>query len=261
MAPQCTVIPVVDAFGYPVGLVERDTFLTQLAGPFGRSIYGNRPIAIVMDTKPLAVEADTYAGDFAATAVNVCADQLLKGFIIVDRGRYIGVGTMVDLLRAAAVERGEVAQRLSALAESLRQSTLDAERQRRLAEAVNEHIPTLVAVRSGDSKRFILLNKAGEAILGIDRTSFVDRTRDDLRLPELVQQIGRADAILDELSPATPREMHYIRPSDGEERLLRIAQMPIEMPDGDSILLSVAEDGPRHGTPWRGLSSSRTSIS
>lgn len=241
-APQCTVIPVVDSFGYPVGLIERDTFLTQLAGPFGRSIYGNRPISIVMDKKPLTVEAETNAGDFAATAVSACADQLLKGFIIVERGRYIGVGTMVDLLRAAAVERGEAAQRLSALAESLRQSNLDAERQRRLAEAVIEHIPTLVAVRTGDTKRFVLLNKAGEAILGVDRQSFVDRTRDDLRLPELVEQIGRSDAILDELPPASPREMQYTRPSDGETRLLRIAQMPIEMPDGKPILLSVGED-------------------
>ena len=114
--PNCLLLAVVDEAARPVGLVERNDFLTRLAGLYGRSTYGQRPISLIMDTQPLIVDADEPAGDFAEMALAQFSDKLLKGFIIVENGHYFGVGTVVDLLKSAILERTCNARRLERLA-------------------------------------------------------------------------------------------------------------------------------------------------
>jgi diguanylate cyclase (GGDEF)-like protein/PAS domain S-box-containing protein len=240
--PDCPLIAVIDDKACPIGLVERNSFLVRLAGPYGRSVYGERPISLIMESAPLLVEADTDSGVFARYALEGFSGQLIKGFIVVDQGRYLGVGAILDLLKATVAERAVNEQQLRVLAENLRKSNLDAERQRRFAEAVIEHIPSLVTVRSETDGVFVLANKAGEAILGLDRSEIVGKTVAEISPRALGRQLQSADKILSRLPPATIREIPFDLHDAGDARLLRIAQIPVAMPDDDSLILTVADD-------------------
>lgn len=240
--PDCPLIAVIDKNSCPIGLVERNSFLVRLAGPYGRSVYGERPISLIMEAAPLLVEADTDSGVFASYALDGFSGQLIKGFIVVDNGRYLGVGAIIDLLKATVAERAINEQQLRVLAENLRKSNIAAERQRRFAEAVIEHIPSLVTVRSETDGVFVLANKAGEAILGLDRSEIVGKTAVQIIPQALGRQLHDADRLLAKLPPATIREVPFDLHADGRKRLLRIAQIPVPMPDDDSLILTVADD-------------------
>ena len=239
---DCPLIAVVDDDCRPIGLIERNSFLTRLAGQYGRAVFGKRPIAPIMDSAPLLVDADTDAGDFAQYALDGHSGRLLKGFIVVEQGRYLGVGAVIDLLKAGVAERVVTEKRLRGLAENLRKSKLEAERQRRFAEAVIEHIPSLVTVRSATTGRFVLVNKAGAAILGVDRAGIVGKSVDEITPAVLGGQLAHADAVLQNLPPAMRRDLPFERAGSPDGRLLRVAQIPVEMPDGDPLVLTVAED-------------------
>ncbi|HEY0052890.1 MAG TPA: ATP-binding protein, partial [Caulobacteraceae bacterium] len=117
--PDTLAIPVV-VDGKPVGLVERDAFLIKLGGEHGRAVFGRRPIAWVMDDEPVVVEAATHLDAFCDSMLSERASSLMRGFIVTENGRYVGVGTALSLLQAAvsrerrrADEAAEQARRLA----------------------------------------------------------------------------------------------------------------------------------------------------
>ena len=97
--PDTLVIPVVED-GRPVGLVERHAFLLKIAGPFGHSLYANRPILHLMDTEPAVVEAGVSIDSFCDSLLKSGPGALMRGFIVTRDGGYHGVGTAVSLLQA-----------------------------------------------------------------------------------------------------------------------------------------------------------------
>jgi len=115
-SPDCALLAVVDDDDRPIGLVERNTFLMQFASHYGRAVFGARSITLIMDRHPIVVDAEIPAGDFAEDALNQFSDRLLKGFIVTEEDRYLGVGAVIDLLRSAVRERARSAQRLERLA-------------------------------------------------------------------------------------------------------------------------------------------------
>jgi signal transduction histidine kinase/ActR/RegA family two-component response regulator len=127
--PHTLVIAVVDADRRPVGLVERNAFLSTMAAAFGRELYGRRPIAALMNTAPMIVDADRGAEAFFDTLESSEPGVLLSGFIAVAHGRYGGVGTVLQVLQAGsalyrrrAEEMGELAKGL-AIAEAAAQAS------------------------------------------------------------------------------------------------------------------------------------------
>jgi diguanylate cyclase (GGDEF)-like protein/PAS domain S-box-containing protein len=241
-APDIPLIPVVDGQGTPIGLLERNAFMMHLAGQYGRAIYGRRPISLIMEEAPLVVEADTQAGDFAAMALRQEAQRLLKGFIIIEDGRYFGVGAVLDLLKAAANERIDTADRLEALSHDLRLSNAELARQRHVAEAVIEHIPSLISVQASGSGRIISLNSAGAAMLGVQRQALLGHTVAEVMPPEVGEWLREAEAALASLPSHTPHDMAFRRIDTGDPRILRVARIPVELPDDERLLLTVAED-------------------
>lgn len=95
------VIAVVDHDRRPVGLVERNTFIMKMASPYGRALYANRPISTLMDANPIVVDVEADVSAFTHDALNARAAELLKGFLVTDEGRYVGVGSALSLLRHA----------------------------------------------------------------------------------------------------------------------------------------------------------------
>jgi signal transduction histidine kinase/ActR/RegA family two-component response regulator len=114
--PDTLAIAVVDAEGRPIGLVERNDFFLKMAADFGRALFARRPISAVMDRSPMLVEAATPVDGFVAAAFRGSPGALLKGFIVVEEGRYYGVGAALDLLAVTSRENQRRAAEMEALA-------------------------------------------------------------------------------------------------------------------------------------------------
>jgi signal transduction histidine kinase/ActR/RegA family two-component response regulator len=115
--PDTLAIAVVDASGAPVGLVERNGFFLKMAADYGRALFAGRPVAAVMDKAPIVVEADTTLASFLAAAMQTSVSALLRGFVVTEGGRYLGVGTSLDLLAGAFAENERRAVDMAELAD------------------------------------------------------------------------------------------------------------------------------------------------
>ena len=125
--PNTLAIAVVDEENRPLGLVERNAFCLQMAAEFGRALYARRPISALMDCEPLLVEAEAGAETFFRTIDAAELGTLLRGFIVVSGGRYVGVGTALQVLQAGSALYRRRAEEMSELARNL--ATAEAEAQ------------------------------------------------------------------------------------------------------------------------------------
>jgi signal transduction histidine kinase/ActR/RegA family two-component response regulator len=99
--PDALVFAVVED-DRPVGLVERQTFLVELAGRNGCAEHAKTPIRELMDPEPVTIEASTGITVFSDSMLGARPSGLLRGFIVTDGGRYVGVGTMLSLLQVTS---------------------------------------------------------------------------------------------------------------------------------------------------------------
>jgi signal transduction histidine kinase len=97
--PTAPAFAVVDG-SVPVGLVDRLGFLARFATLYGRDLYGNRPVSLIMDPVPLVVECDLTVEAVCRELHAVKPGALQTGFILVRDGRYVGIAAGIDLLHA-----------------------------------------------------------------------------------------------------------------------------------------------------------------
>jgi len=117
--PNTLAIAVIDPEGRPLGLIERNAFCLKMAAEFGRALYARRPVSTLMDASPPLAEADASAETFFRTVDAAELNMLLRGFIVVQDGRYVGVGAGVQILQAGSVLYRQKAEDMSALARNL----------------------------------------------------------------------------------------------------------------------------------------------
>lgn len=96
--PTLLSLPVT-ADGVPLGVVRREELMNLLARRFGRELHGRDPISDFMDPAPLSIEKDVPVEQTSRLITDQAKINPLHEFIITDQGRYLGVGTLVDLLR------------------------------------------------------------------------------------------------------------------------------------------------------------------
>lgn len=96
--PELEVIPVVEN-GMPIGLISRRDLIDRFARLYSRDLYGKKPCTTFMDAKPLITDKDTSLQELSQIIVEADRHHLSNGFIITDRGRYLGMGTGQDLMR------------------------------------------------------------------------------------------------------------------------------------------------------------------
>lgn len=114
-------LPVVEQ-GKPLGVISRYRLNQIFLKRYGRDLYGQRRVIDFMDSAPLIVEMHQ---DIASAAAHVSAHLTLPlstDFIIVDDGRYLGIGAVPDLLAAMAAQLRRSAADLSQTLNTLKQS-------------------------------------------------------------------------------------------------------------------------------------------
>jgi signal transduction histidine kinase/ActR/RegA family two-component response regulator len=125
--PDVLAIAVVDAAGRPVGIVERNTFFLRMAAEYGRALYAQRPIAMLMNAEPLIVEAGVGLMAFTGQVLAERPSELLQGFIVAQEGRYAGIGSALSLLQATSRANRAHALEMTTLAETLRAAQVEAQ--------------------------------------------------------------------------------------------------------------------------------------
>ena len=87
-----------------VGSIDRHSLLTTFARPVVRDVYERRPVALLMDRAPLIVGPETSLSELSERIGRDKPSALMSGFIIAERGRFIGVGSVLDILRLQVAE-------------------------------------------------------------------------------------------------------------------------------------------------------------
>jgi len=110
-------LPIVDAAGYPLGLVSRSALQDIFMQRFGRDLRGRHPVQEVMNPAPLVVSLDTSLEEAAKQITGQLQYPITEDFILVDaQGQYRGLGTVLDLLKAM---EARIAQRNAVLRKAL----------------------------------------------------------------------------------------------------------------------------------------------
>ncbi len=125
--PDVLALAVVDEAGRPVGIVERNTFFLRMAAEYGRALYAQRPIAMLMNAEPLVVEAGVGLMAFTGEVLAERPSELLQGFIVVKDGRYAGIGSALSLLQATSRANRDHAHEMTKLADTLRAAQTQAQ--------------------------------------------------------------------------------------------------------------------------------------
>jgi len=86
----------------PVGMIKRHVFMSEMAKPFHRELYERKSCDSFMEREPLIVEASTTIEETLNRVVAAGGKALTDGFVLVRDGRYVGVGSGIDLMRVVA---------------------------------------------------------------------------------------------------------------------------------------------------------------
>ncbi|MEW6562635.1 MAG: GGDEF domain-containing protein [Pseudomonadota bacterium] len=102
-------LPVVQ-HGKPVGLINRYGFIDAFAQPFRRELLGKKSCVQMMKEQPLLVEKSTPIQEVSQFMTESDSRHFADGFIVTEEGRYLGMATGQDLLRAITQMQIEAAR-------------------------------------------------------------------------------------------------------------------------------------------------------
>ncbi len=83
----------------PVGLVNRFTLIDRYSKRFFRELYEKKPISLVMEKAPLIVESTVGLDDLSAIIADEEEKYLYEGYIVTQKGDYLGIGTGQRLIK------------------------------------------------------------------------------------------------------------------------------------------------------------------
>ena len=208
--PDTLVIPVVEN-DRPVGLVERNSFLLKIAGPFGHALYANRPVSNVMDPEPAVVDAGVRIDAFCDILIKGGAGSLMRGFIVTHGGRYRGVGTAVSLLQAVNAQQraqnAELAEQQRALTDSRTQALASARAKSQFLAIMSHELRTPMngVLAVAELLRRQPLNDAAHSHV----QTIVDSSETLLRILQDALDLSRAEAGELEMTP-TPTPLRAL---------------------------------------------------
>jgi EAL domain-containing protein (putative c-di-GMP-specific phosphodiesterase class I)/GGDEF domain-containing protein len=99
----------------PVGLIERHQFLDRYARNYFKEIYGKKPAMYFANTTPRLLERDRDVRELIGILTSNDQRYLTEGLIVVENGRYLGLGTAEQLVRNVTESRVEAARHANPL--------------------------------------------------------------------------------------------------------------------------------------------------
>lgn len=160
--PSLPIFAVVDPDGTLLGVVERDRLLFQFSQPLWYDVYNRRPIAPLINQRPLAVDMSTTIDRIKAMIAFDYPEAIGTGFVITENGQYAAIGTMMLLLERTVEQANTHATELEAA--------------RRHAASANKAKSQFLATMSHE------LRTPLNAIIGFSELLLIDATAD--RMPD-----------------------------------------------------------------------------
>ncbi|MDN3577444.1 SpoIIE family protein phosphatase [Chitinimonas viridis] len=94
-------LPVVES-GVPIGLINRNAFMSEMSSPQNQERYGPQGCTAFMDRDPLIVDEKLNLEALSFRVVEHGEQTLAAGFIVTRDGLYAGVGSCLRLMRMIA---------------------------------------------------------------------------------------------------------------------------------------------------------------
>ena len=92
-------LPVVEN-GRPLGVISRYRFMDIYLKRYARELHGKRPIRNFINDRPLLVELEQPLAEAAQHVAENMQFPLTEDFIVTRHGKYLGIGFVMDLLKA-----------------------------------------------------------------------------------------------------------------------------------------------------------------
>ncbi|WP_455287361.1 EAL domain-containing protein [Cupriavidus necator] len=108
--PELHAVAVVHDEGRPLAIISRQAFIDRYAAPFHRELYGKKACIAMANREPACFDRRASLEEMAQILSGENTRSLADGFVITDQGRYIGLGTGADLIRAITEVRMEAAR-------------------------------------------------------------------------------------------------------------------------------------------------------
>lgn len=96
---QLSAIAVVDEMHCPAGLVRRSKLYTTFSSQYGRALHGAKSVTSCMDRTFIAVEKSWNIEHVSSLITDNMKTHIEADFVIVDEGKYAGVGKVLGLLK------------------------------------------------------------------------------------------------------------------------------------------------------------------
>ena len=113
--PELHAVALVTADEQPVALVNRHQFMTAVARPFFREIFGRDSCLKMANSSPRILEFDAELDDLLEILTSADQRYLTEGLILTREGRYLGLGTGEQLVRSVTEMRIEAARHANPL--------------------------------------------------------------------------------------------------------------------------------------------------
>ncbi|OQW87775.1 MAG: hypothetical protein BWK78_08845 [Thiotrichaceae bacterium IS1] len=96
--PEIHSIPVLNNMHAAIGIVRRHSFIDLFLTRYGRELHGRKPISGFMDTDHLILDINLSLEEASQQLTANLKLMPNQDFILGDRGRYCGIGRVMDLL-------------------------------------------------------------------------------------------------------------------------------------------------------------------
>jgi signal transduction histidine kinase len=93
-------LPVVDENNTPIGTISRYRILQVFIRPYARELFGRKSIREFMNPEPLLVKAEAPLSSASQCLFERLTFPVTEDFIVVQEGKYLGMGTVMDLFQA-----------------------------------------------------------------------------------------------------------------------------------------------------------------
>jgi len=91
-------VAVVDQNQAPVGILDRALISEIFLKPYSRDLLHNKRVIDIMDANPIIVDINVGIDDVAQIIIDAGMRHMVNGFIILDKGLYVGMATGHALL-------------------------------------------------------------------------------------------------------------------------------------------------------------------
>ncbi|WP_027211627.1 EAL domain-containing protein [Burkholderia sp. WSM2232] len=107
--PDLHAVAVVE-HDEPIALINRRSFMDRYALPYHRELFGKRPCLLFANASPVVIEKSMTVEQMAKLLASDDQRYLADGFVITENGKYAGLGTGENLVRAVTEVRIEAAR-------------------------------------------------------------------------------------------------------------------------------------------------------